>query len=177
MHKSYAAATLLLIASGCHGEFEIRTEPDLWRVTPRQARKLRSPILHFDYTPELSPPDSWQIHSSLAGFQALNDGDPLTFASSQDDHRRGEYILVDLGCVCRFQTVRQFHQSESGQPPRYRVDTAGEHGFPYRLQFVGTGQPGQSTAVFPRPVSARFVKITVIEDTVTPWHISELTLE
>jgi hypothetical protein len=57
------------------------------------------------------------------------------------------------------------------------VDTAGEHGFPYTLQFLGSGQPDETNAIFTRPVRARFIKITVIEDSATPWVVSELVVE
>src|SRR5262245_21089308 len=109
MRSMITTAMLLLLTAGCHGEFEIRKEPDLWQVSPRQARHLTAPRFESGYRPEVSDRSNWQIHTSLAGREALTDGDSATVASSQDEHRRGEYILIDLGCVCRFQTVRQLH--------------------------------------------------------------------
>jgi hypothetical protein len=174
--RRFAILTVLFLA-GCHGEFEIRKDPDLWQVNPRDAKHLGAPRFSPRYKPQLTDRSTWQIHTSLTGRGALVDGDLATAAASEDDHRRGEFILVDLGCVCRFQTVRQVHPPGIGQPPRFRVDTAGDHGFPYTPQFLGTGQPDATLAIFTRPVNARFVKITLIEDAAEPWNVAELLLE
>jgi hypothetical protein len=172
-----AASLAFLAFAGCHGEFEIRKDPDLLHVDPRDARYLFPPEIEPGYMPQVTDPASWQIHASLDGRDAMIDGDPSTRATSRDDHRQGEFILIDLGCECYFQTVRQVHPPDSGQPPRYRVDTAGEHGFPYTLQFLGSGQPGETLAIFTHPVHARFIRITAIEDSATPWYVSELQIE
>jgi hypothetical protein len=177
MKRIIVASTLLLLAPGCHGEFEIRKEPDLWEVTPPQAWHLRLPGAVQSNVNQISAPSEWQIHTSLANRHALTDKDSSTVALSLDDHRRGEYILIDLGCLCRFQIVRQLHPSDLGHPPRFRVDTAGEHGFPYTLRYLGTGQSGESNAVFGRLVDARFIKITIIENSSSPWAVSELVIE
>src|SRR5262245_9060874 len=177
MRNIITISMLLIGAAGCHGEFEIRKEPDLWQVTPQQAKHLGTPQLDSRYAPEVTDRSSWQIHTSLTGRDALTDGDAATVATSQDEHRLGEFILIDLGCTCHFQTVRQLHPASVVSPPRFRIDTAGEHGFPYTLQFLGTGQSNESNAIFTRPVNARFIKITIIEDSREPWGVSELVVE
>jgi hypothetical protein len=177
MRRLLATSIILLAGTGCRGEFEIRKDPDLWQVDPRQARRLEAPRVDPGYIAQVSDRSSWQIHTSLHARDALTDNDLTTLSCSQDDHRQGEFILVDLGCVCSFQMVRQVHPSGSGQPPRFRVDTAGDHGFPYTLQFLGTGQPHETLAIFTRPVKARFIKITVIEDAADPWCVAELAVE
>jgi hypothetical protein len=170
------ASLLVLCCVGCR-EFEIRKDPDLWHIDPQELRRLETTQRVTDYAPQISPQSSWQIHTTLDSHLALVDKDPSTLASSLDDHRLGESILIDLGCECRFQSVRQLHPAHGGAPPRFRVDTAGAHGFPYSLQFVGSGQTHETPAVFPRPVTARFIRISVIEDSADPWIVSELVVD
>jgi hypothetical protein len=88
----------------------------------------------------------------------------------------GEWILVDLGGVQSIRWLSQRHPPEGGQPPRFRIDTANERGFPYDLQYVGSGMPGETLAMFASPVRARFVRVTIIEDSGDPWLVSELTI-
>jgi hypothetical protein len=171
-----AAALLLVAWAGCSTEFEMRKDPDLLRVSPNEARHLSpaSPEELTTFATHGLDRTGWQIHTSLTNREALTDADPSTFATSMDDHRISEWILIDLGGEQRIRTVEQSHPPEGGQPPRFRIDTADAHGFPYRLQYVGSGTPGQTVAVFPRAVSARFVRITVIEDSSDPWLVSDL---
>lgn len=154
----------------------MRKDPDLLQVSPSEARRLSPSWLekHVTYATHMLDRTDWQIHTSLENREALTDADTSTVAGSTDDHRVSEWILVDLGSVHSIRMVSQSHPSEGGQPPRFRIDTAGEHGFPYQLQYVGSGTPGDTVAVFPRAVSARFVRITVIEDSSDPWLVSEL---
>jgi hypothetical protein len=155
----------------------MRKDPDLWHVDPKHVGRLHAPHIVADYVPQVSQPSSWQVHTSLVDRAALTDANPSTIASSTDDHRLGESILIDLGCVCHFQVVRQIHPPSGGQPPRFRVDTAGIRGFPYTLQFLGSGQSLETLAIFERPTHARFIRITVIEDSADPWLVSELEVE
>lgn len=174
MRNSFAAAIVLVLACGCSEEIRVRKEPDLLRVDPKEAQRLRDVRIEPASAARVSERLSWQVHTTLGNRSALTDGDPQTVAASTREHRKGEWVLIDLGCVCHFQNVRQDHPADGGQPPSYRVDTADETGFPYTLQFVGKGQPGSSLATFPRTVDARFIRITVIEDSPESWTIAEL---
>lgn len=174
MLRRFALSVLLLAMCGCGPAFKIRKESDLLRIDPKEARRLRDVRMDADYSARVTDRSIWQLHTTLAYRPALNDGDLKTVATSDDEHRQGDWILIDLGSVCHFQNVRQLHPPDGGEPARYRVDTAGDHGFPYTLQFVGPGQPGSSAATFPRPVDARFIRITVIDDSPSPWAVAEV---
>ncbi len=174
MRRTLRVALLSAVMAGCGPDFEMRKDPDLLRIDPRQAARLRHIEIASDDVARVSDRSLWQIHSSLEGAAALSDGDPATAARSNDDHRKGEYILIDLGCVCHFQNVRQQHPDGHGAPPGYRVDTAGDHGFPFTLEYVGVGEPGASLATFPRAADARFIRITLVEDAAEPWLVTEL---
>jgi hypothetical protein len=174
MRNSFTAAIVLVLACGCSDEIRVRKEPDLLRVDPKEAQRLRDVRIEPASAARVSERSNWQVHTTLGNRLALSDGDPQTVAASTREHRKGEWVLIDLGCLCRVQNVRQDHPSDGGQPPSYRVDTADETGFPYTLQFVGSGQSGSSVATFPRAVDARFIRITVMDDSAQPWAISEL---
>ena len=176
MTKSITAGFFLVVVCGCGPEFSVRKEPDLLRVDPKEACRLRDVRIDPKYVAQVSDRSTWQIHTTLDNRAALTDGGSQSAATSIREQRKGEWILIDLGCVCHFQNVRQVHPSDGGEPPRYRVDTAGNHGFPYTLQFVGEGHPGASVATFPRAVNARFIRVTVIEDSAKPWSVAELEL-
>jgi hypothetical protein len=156
----------------------MRKDPDLPHVSPKEARRLEPSWLekHVTYANRTLDPAAWQIHTSLASREALTDNDPATVATSTDDHRIGEWILIDLGSDQSIRWVGQTHPPETGQPPRFRIDSAGRRGFPYQLQYVGSGTPGETLAMFARPVTARFVRVTIIEDSADPWLVSELTV-
>lgn len=177
MHRELWTAAAILALSGCGPELRPRTDQDLLCVDPKEAARLADVRFAADYSPCVTDAPAWQIHTSLANREALADGDLGSAAISADDHRQGEWILVDLGRPCHFQRVHQRHPAEGGAPPRYRVDVAGDHGFPYTLQFVGSGELGESVAVFPRAADARFIRITVIEDSAAPWRVSELVVD
>jgi hypothetical protein len=168
---------MLLALSGCGPELRPRTDQDLLRIDPKEAARLADVRFTPDYSPCVTERTAWQTHTSLSNREALTDGDLGTAATSSDDHRQGEWILVDLGRPCHLQRVHQRHPAAGGEPPRYRVDVAGDHGFPYSLEFVGCGEPGESVAVFPRPVDARFIRLTVIEDSAAAWQVSELVID
>ena len=176
MRKILLVCSMLLASSGCGPEWEMRKEPDMLRIDPKRASKLHDIRIEAGYTPRVSDRANWQIHSTLANVPALDDNDPTTIATSTADHRKREWILIDLGCVCHFQNVRQLHPPDSGEPPGYRVDTAGDQGFPFTLQYVGAGEPNSSVATFPRAVNARFIRITVIDDSPAPWAVAEIEL-
>ena len=174
MAKPIAVGVLLVVVWGCGPEFRVRKEPDMLRVDPKDACRLRDVRIDPKYVAQVSDQSTWQIHTTLDNRTALTDGDSRTAATSTREQRKGEWVLIDLGCVCHFQNVRQAHPSDGGEPPRYRIDTAGDHGLPYTLQFVGEGHPGASVATFPRAVNARFIRVTVIDDSTKPWAIAEL---
>ena len=175
--RSLGLSLLLLAWLGCSPEWEMRKDPDLWHFDPKQTNRLHDVRIDPDYTPRVTAKSEWQNHTSLSNRPFLTDGDPTTVAASSDEHRQGEFILIDLGHVCHFQNVHQLHPADGGSPPGYRVDTADERGFPFTLQFVGSGQPGKSTATFPRAVGARFVRITIVEDSAKPWAVAEIDVD
>jgi hypothetical protein len=177
MPRCFSLLFLLVVAGGCRRELEIRTDPDLWHVDAREARRLHHARTSVTYVSRVSDRATWQIHTSLADPAALTDGDPATVASSTDEHRRGEFILIDLGESCRFQMIRQVHPPSGGAPPRFRIDTAGPHGFPYTLQYLGAGEPHETAAALGRPVDARFIRITIVEETSDPWLVNGLSIE
>jgi hypothetical protein len=154
----------------------MRKESDLLQLTRKEASRLSPSMLESNVTHATHVLDRnlWQIHTSLANRDALTDGDPTTAAISTDDPRESEWILIDLGSVQRIRMVEQSHPPDGGHPPRFRIDTADARGFPYQLQYVGAGTPGQTIAMFPRAVNVRFVRITVIENTSHPWLVTEL---
>jgi len=179
MRRRTVGVIILLVAwTGCGRELQMRKDPDLLQVSPKEARRLSPSWLekHVTYATSVLDRTDWQIHTSLENREALTDADPSTVAASTDDHRVSEWILIDLGCVQSIRIVDQSHPPNAGQPPRFRIDTAGEHGFPYQLQYVGSGTPSQSVAMFARPVRAQFVRITLIEDSSDPWLVSDLTV-
>ena len=174
--KTVGIIILLALAGGCSPEWEMRKDADLLQISPKEARRLSPSLLekHVTYATSVLDRTDWQIHTSLANPEALTDDDPATAATSTDDHRVSEWILIDLGSVQSIRMVSQTHPPDGGQPPRFRIDTADEGGFPYRLQYVGSGTSAESVAVFPRSVAARFVRITVIDDSSDPWLVTEL---
>ena len=174
MRRSIYTTVLFTLCLGCGPEFEVRKDRDLLRLDPKTVNRLQDIWIDSDYIPQVSDPATWKIHTSLADRHALNDSDVASVARSDDDHRISEWILIDLGTNCHFQNVQQLHPAGSGEPPRYRIDTADQRGFPFTLQYVGPGQPDVSTATFPRAVNARFIRVTVLEDTNKPWLITEL---
>jgi hypothetical protein len=176
MRYTLAPLVALLVCSGCMAAFERRKDPDLLQVKPGDVHSLKAVLSLPSTGGSVSDRSTWQIHSSLNKSRNLIDGDLKTIAHSDDDHRLGEWILIDLGCVCHFQSVQQIHPGAEGHPPSYRVDTADERGFPFALQCVTAGQPGISEAALPRPVHARFIRITLIEDSPNPWRVAEIEL-
>ena len=174
MRNSLPAVAVLVLVCGCSEEIRVRKETDLLRVDPKEAQRLRDVRIEPASAARVSDRSNWQVHTTLGNRSALLDGDPQTVAASTREHRKGEWVLIDLGCTCHFQNVRQDHPADSGQLPSYRVDTADETGFPYTLQFVGKGQPGSSIATFPRAVDARFIRITAMDDSPEAWAIVEL---
>lgn len=174
MRKIFVATACLLAWSGCGPEFEMRKEPDLIPIDPKRAEALRNIHVDRHYAARVSDRADWQVHTSLANRIALTDGDSATIATTTGEPHITEWIMIDLGCVCHFQNIRQVHPADGGQPPGYRIDTAGDRGFPFTLQFVGTGDPGESVATFPDAVDARFIRITVIDKCDTPWRVGEV---
>ncbi len=169
-------AVLLLAISGCGREFEMRKEPDLQLINAKELARIHDIRVDAEYAALVSDRTDWQIHTSLAHRESLVDGDAGTAAESSREHRKGDWILIDLGSECFFQNVRQTHGG-AGEPPNYRVDVAGKRGFPYTLQFVGGGEPAESVATLPRPVHARFIRITLLEESPTPWRVAELEID
>ena len=174
--RRIAIACLFVAVHGCGPDFNIRKDPDLERISPKELARLKHVRVDPNFQPSVSAKSDWQIHTLLANRVALADGDMTTVAASSREHRKGDWILIDLGCLCLFQSVRQ-HHGDAEPPPTYRVDTAGEEGFPFTLEFVGPGEHGESVATFPRPVHARFIRITVLEDSPQPWRVAELDID
>ena len=104
------------------------------------------------------------------------DGVPDTAATGNDPRAKDQYILVDLGRMVKVHQVDQLHVPLDGYPLRYRIDTAGEHNFPYALAFVGRGAPGQSSAILHKPVRCRFLRITLLDVSVHSWSVGELEI-
>jgi hypothetical protein len=172
------ACLSLGLAVGCTPDLKRVHTPDLLHVPAHAAAKLgpRPPVVVKSSS--VSPPSQWQVHSTLQPGAAVADGSLETVAVAANPTSKDQYVLVDLGCAAMVRQVTQHHgASETGFPRQYRVDVADEHNFPYWLQFVGPGAPGDSTATFAKPVHARFVRITLLEPCAEPWTISELTIE
>jgi hypothetical protein len=159
--------------SSCAGLVR-KKEPDLLQITPAEERRFRKPPRLVRYEPRVTSRSCWQIHTSLQGREALADEDETTFAQTAGPRQLSQWILLDLGEECRFQQIVQVHADPGSFPRRYRVDVAGHEGFPYDLEFLGTGTPGRSVAILRQPVKARFVRLTAISAEPCPWSVSEL---
>lgn len=115
-------------------------------------------------------------HASLEPVEAIFDGDDATAATARHPESKDQYILIDLGCMTKVTAVRQRHGDSNGYPCRYRIDTAGEHNFPYEAAFVGPGSADESVACFRKPRKCRFLRITLLEPGPSPWTVTELTV-
>lgn len=156
---------------GCVADLKKVHAPDLLTVTEREARKARPGRPWLDEGP--SHP-IYQVHSSLVPLQALTDGDETTAASAADPSRKGQYILIDLGCMTSVKQIVQAHGTASGFPRRYRIDAAGDHNFPYTLVWTGCGSESLSIAALRRPIRCRFLRLTLLETHEAPWSVCEL---
>ncbi len=153
-----------------------RRSPELLHLTPQEQQRLARPANHTHYHSDVTPRQCWQIHTSLSDRPHLIDGDPGTLSASSSPSQAGQWIMLDLGRDCCFQQVIQDHTESTGFPCRYRIDVAGHEGYPYHIAFVGNGTPGRSVAVLQRPVRARFIRITALDDAEHPWDVSELRI-
>lgn len=175
MHR--AIVGILVTAIGCTADLKRVHTPDLLKVDPETAYR------HRGLDPQTIPPTAGvphpvcRLYTSLAERECILDGDLSTAAVAPDAAAKDQFILVDLGAVQRVYCVRQRHAPPEGYPHRYRIDAAGDHNFPYDLQFVGAGEVGESTAVFRKPVRCRFLRITLLEPAATAWNVAELTIE
>lgn len=165
---------LVVLAGGCIADLKRVHTPDLLNVTDKQARKWAGGT-NFEPVESMVPArQNWQIHSSLKPIEALTDASTASFAQAPLPDSRDQFILIDLGEVVTIRQVIQAHPRVDGYPRRYRIDVAGDHNFPYSLRFVGRGSPGQSIAVFNRPVQCRFLRITLLETGPDAWNVGDL---
>ena len=176
MNRFVTFIALIALVPGCGPEFQIRKEPDLQTITDKELARLKHVRIDPDFHALLSAKSEWQIHTSLDHRTALNDDDLQSVASSKRELSKGDWILIDLRRECLFQRVRQ-HHGVSGQPRTYRVDTASERGFPFQLQFVGSGDLETSVATFPRPTRGRFIRVTLLDDAPERWQVAELEID
>jgi hypothetical protein len=174
--RTMLTTVALLLATGCGPQFQIRKDPDLQHIKPNELGRLKRIRIDPNYHATVSRKSDWQIHTSLEGRAWLADDDWTTVATTERELRKGDWVLIDLGCLCHFQNVRQLHP-DGGEPPTYRVDTAGERGFPFTLQFVGPGSAAESVATFPKPIHARFIRVTLLSDAPRPWRVAEFAID
>lgn len=170
------AASVPFLNAGC--------SPDLRRVhTPELLADPKPPSPHklpkVTTEARVPPTCDWTIYSSLNPPEVIADGNFKTVAVAPLPDSRDQFILIDLGQECTLGKVTQIHPGEcvDGFPARYRIDSAGSHNFPYSLVWVGSGTPGSSVAVLARPITCRFLRITLMEPTGTAWAISDLVIE
>lgn len=166
---------LLLLLAGCSPDLKRVHAPDLWTVNPKVAAKLAQRKVVLGDT-DVPPAEEWKVYTSLAVPAHLTDGDVATVAVAPNAASKEQSILVDLGRLSIVQHVVQAHPSEVGFPKRYRIDVAGEHNFPYRIEFVGEGSPNETITTFAKPVCCRFLRITLMEPCGDPWSVAELSI-
>ena len=166
-----------VLVAGCGADLRRVHTPDLLTVDEHLARKCAGGCVRPGAKSTVTAKPTWQLHSTLEAPQSMLDGDTESVSIAADPGRKDQYILVDLGRMCWLQKVTQTHPGDFGQPRRYRIDVAGEHNFPYKLQFVGEGYPGCSVAVLRRPVQCRFLRITLMETCEQAWAVAELDIE
>lgn len=172
-----AVGLLLLVGLvGCSAKEQLRrVRPDDLANVPASNQVQGNPSdLSEDYVGTVTSKDQWKIYSSLTDVAMLADDNPQSVAATAPDHGSDQWILADLGEVCRFQAVRQTHGAAGGPPRSYRIDVAGPKGYPWEFEWAGTGAEGESLAVFRRPVEARFLRITVLEEASSRWAVTEL---
>lgn len=171
MFKRFAIALSLLI--GCTADLQKVHTPDLLNVTGPPGR-LPNTLKATGRTPAVPPKADWRIYTTLIPWEDFIDDDPATAAAALEPQSKDQFVLIDLGRVCRVQSIRQLHPGGSGFPVRYRIDAAGDHNFPYTLIHLGVGADGESIAALPQPVACRFLRITLIEPGDHPWALAEL---
>jgi hypothetical protein len=172
-----AVVGILVTAIGCTADLQRVHTPDLLKVDPKTAHRYRGLDPQTVPAGAAVPLPVSRLYTSLSDRDLMRDGDPVTAAVAPDAAAKDQFILVDLGTVQRVQCVRQDHAPADGYARRYRIDAAGDHNFPYTLEYVGAGDSGASIAVFRKPIRCRFLRITLLEPAETAWNVAELTVE
>lgn len=174
-------STLVLLVSGillgCTADLKKVHVPHLLVVTPNEEVRYSAPAKPPTYRATATDKSGWRVYASLSEPEFLADNDPTTATSAPDPLTKDQFILIDLGAVSTFGKVIQRHADEAGFPKKFRIDVAGEHNFPYTLAYIGYGCSGATTAVFRQPACCRFLRITLLEPTETPWSVAEIDLE
>lgn len=150
------------------------TRSELLSVPPETPVQAASTTLPDGYAGTVPAKRDWKAYASGGDGEAAIDDDPATALVTPAEHGNDLWLLVDLGSATTIRAVRQIHGPSAGHPARYRIDVAGPKGFPWKLAWLGPGTPQASLAVFPEPVEARLLRITVLEEATPRWGVAEL---
>ena len=163
-----------LLLSGCTKQMRPVIRSDLLTERSGNKRPIDSarPTQQF----KVSSKDEWRVYcSSTYTSSVVHDENLDSVLITPEGHGNDLWIMIDLGQSYRFQTIEQIHAGQ-GEPRRYRIDIAGESGFPWTRVWAGRGEKDRSVAVLQHAYEARFVRIMVLEEGRERWTVSELEI-
>ena len=123
----------------------------------------------------ISPRARWVAYGDLRNPGNAVDGLISTAAVSGSEYR-GATITIDLGKTCMFNMVAVEHGSDALGYPRRMAILTSDDGQTFHLQMVVAGLPRVSSAVFVRPVLARYVRLRADTEGHRPWSVAEVFL-
>ena len=164
----------LLTCAGCGGQLRPVKHAELQALGETAQPQGRSPAVRENYRGVVTEQSQWRGYFCTGSGAAAVDDDVDTAVVTPPEHGSDVWLLIDLGENCRFQTVQLRHPDGTAAAKRYRIDVADQRGFPYRLVWAGPGQSDESAAILRRPVEARFIRITVLEESAPRWGVSEV---
>jgi hypothetical protein len=167
-------ALVALLLAGCGSDLRPVPRGELLSVPAEATVSNPSVALPAGYTRSVPPRQGWKAYASSAGAERAIDGDPATALTTPAEHGEDLWLLVDLGSTRSFRGVRQIHGDACGHAARYRIDVAGPKGYPWKRVWVGAGAAGESLAVFAKPIEARLLRITVLEEATPRCGVAEL---
>lgn len=127
------------------------------------------------YQRRLAPKSQWRVYTNLRESAKAVDDQPATSAESIGTDCARCWVLLDFRTPLTFQSVELIHGRADAHPRRYRIEVS-VNGWPYVRVFEGTATDGRTLAIFDRPQTVRFVKITSLEGAGQPWQLAEINL-
>ena len=164
----------VLLLSGCTKQMRPVFRSDLLTEQSGKDRSKDSTLPTQQFS--VSSKDAWRVYcSSTYTSSVVHDENLDTALITPEGHGNDLWIMIDLGQSYRFQTIEQIHPGR-GEPHRFRIDIAGESGFPWTRVWAGQGEKDRSVAALRHAHEARFVRIMVLEEGSERWTVSELEI-
>ncbi len=134
---------------------------------------IQTPWIGGKFGAKIEPKKAWTASGNVTDAPAAIDGN-LTTAARSSLRPAGAVLTIDLKKACLFQVVIIDHgEAQDGCARRVSVATS-TGGSRYTDRHAAAGTRRLTYLLLPKPVVARYVRLTVVTPGGRPWSVGEV---